>query len=1088
MSDQKRKEALIQFVILCLGRGKDGAEVRQSGRFSDYQIGDIITSGNDKGGRSIVSNFKKAKKKTAGGVVDLLARLRRGFKNRYTSGEDSSPSSLITSEHIYIALQKLISLTPEEKQDLNILSDDSEILLQQSLLNIYVYQKPWNYDSILDIYRRSIALELTVKNHRTTPGSQPQIDDWIEDFARIHQETYLGWSKDDGGNSPKNKMKIPEKVRRELDRILLNAGTNEITLKRDDGIKEFQSDYLSYGFIKRLTQSVFENELLTEQLPIFLQDIAIESCGPFPLKVAQRFEDVSGVLAEPLLNIDRDYQIKESQIASHSVNRVTLKLYMRISDTSKRYIKSRLEHQIQTGNNGFTVVFESSSKGIGGTLSHITKSLNNVLLYDIDCLKEYFPIARDIFLEHNLTCNNAPSPVVAHSLVSLCNIDVLSYAMAKSANINKLSTYSQFSFNDPLGRGDYCGFDILSSMAQAALQARLRAIKRTTKAPVQYINDLYGAINYSAILKQSELYVKGYPFSSLAQESFLIDMLENTPLKDLKLGDSPYALFEACLCLAETFLEEGAHVKAKEYLDVVKAVLEGFSEIGIRWHNIFENQSHYETDFKYFPGTLIVRYELCQATYSYLKSEILSAWERLNKAEKHLSIRLFRYRLINEISQSTFDPHYELKARIYFLRARLVIFFPRQRPDTIPSINIRNSTIESDVHAGRLFYMEKARFYAACNGDSELYASLTAYQAICYLFASFYDKPNIVSSSNNEFSLTTMLAKGWARRLRDEALIAYTEVGRRYYFEIKEKSGVSNELSNIFGRCKVSPIPVIREIFQEDSPGLENLKPLDESNVVTENTNSVLRLDMSILTIYENSIKKGGKDYGSPIYLLGSSACYLFLIRGFYYLLSDYIDEFDESKSVKELEDWDRKLKHAHRLFNYAWAIAADGGQVSLSKENSEDTFTIHRKFSVSADIKFEQDVASVRDLYPHRVTDIAALGALFSAACAVLRLYTASNDEHDQCLKIIDFLLTDSYKIENFQNEGVQESYCGQVDFDAHLKDFLEAGKEILEKEKERVSKNITATELKNRRDYLIRSLVASPFVEEVLKPTSRR
>ena len=43
---------------------------------------------------------------------------------------------------------------------------------------------------------------------------------------------------------------------------------------------------------------------------------------------------------------------------------------------------------------------------------------------------------------------------------------------------------------DSVGHGDFCGFDFLIAQAQAALQARLQAIRSTGIYPRQYIREL----------------------------------------------------------------------------------------------------------------------------------------------------------------------------------------------------------------------------------------------------------------------------------------------------------------------------------------------------------------------------------------------------------------------------------------------------------------------------------------------------------------------------------------------------------------------------------------------------------------------
>jgi hypothetical protein len=52
--------------------------------------------------------------------------------------------------------------------------------------------------------------------------------------------------------------------------------------------------------------------------------------------------------------------------------------------------------------------FSLRSIGVGGTLSHVIKVINSALLWDIPCLKDYFPIGHDITSTQKIIQDDVP--------------------------------------------------------------------------------------------------------------------------------------------------------------------------------------------------------------------------------------------------------------------------------------------------------------------------------------------------------------------------------------------------------------------------------------------------------------------------------------------------------------------------------------------------------------------------------------------------------------------------------------------------------------------------------------------------------
>jgi len=1105
--DQERLDSVVRFILDCLAHRSDGLSERELGR--------LIGHGGK--GRSKLKALRAAKKRTTGEVADLLISLRQQLAiEHYLPDESKTASHILSTEQIYIALHKLTLLTLEEKNQLGLPSGDSEALLEQVFLNFHNYQQPLDYSKLLELYRMSVELSEFAEGsieENSSADTASLIKRAIRNYEKFqfgysHQESnrelasneedskaaqasfsYLKEAWKTSSNSPAERSKLFDRVDREINGILFQAGIQQLNLTNIDGEQKYKGKYLPYRFIKRLTQSVFENTIITNQFPVFLQDISVQTCGPFPLRASEEYKE-GCVLSKPLLSIDKRHP-NHSEIASHSSHRVTAKFYIKLNGDIDCDASKMVGCQTSKGSEGERVYFSVSSTGIGGTFSHIIKVLNFALLYDKACLREYFPIARDIIFDQGSIHNNSSSPAAAHSLVSLCKVSNLSKAMSDSCQSGQLTPYEKFAFDDPIGRGDYCAFDTLLSIASAALLARLRAIKHTTQSPKEYVQNLCSFVRYTGILKQADSCIRDYPFSSLAQESYLQYHLgEKLRKSQLDVKEDPYALFDACLLLAESFLQEGAYENAKQYLGKICAPLERLSASGIDWYDSFNSEACADSEFEVFSGTLLVRYEICKATLHYLQCEPEEAWARLDRAENHLTVRLAKYALIDEVAQATFHPHYKLSARIFFLRARLMLFFPCAIPvreKTHPCFLVtdemflkRRARPRQAIHLARLFLTEKARLYAACDGDSELYSCLTAYQASIYLITSYMKLPGLTITGQRKSIKKDELIE-WARALRDESLLSYSEVGKQSYFRIKEKSGVSEELLPKYGECRLTPIPLIQEISVSQAKAQEGFEPGLKYPVKGDSycsADDILRLDMSLLALDENLIRGNLDEKGEPIYLFGSSSCYLFFIRGFYHLCSNLKHEFGKDRLIQTVEEFDSKVCRAYRLFSYSWAVAADGGDIQVAEKGD---IIIMRRFKPPAHLLKEKDVASIRDLYPHRVIDIAALGRLFAAACYTLRLYsTSEKSERERCKLTVKWLLSELYQNKAYPSREQANSGREQKQFNKHLHGFINPASVSLKKRLKTADVLSSCEDIIKQRDSLLCDMVSSPLPRE--------
>ncbi|MEE4246017.1 MAG: hypothetical protein V2I33_11440, partial [Kangiellaceae bacterium] len=547
-----------------------------------------------------------------------------------------------------------------------------------------------------------------------------------------------------------------EVINKEVSKIFIKVGAEQLSLRDVQGRQSYGKKYLSKGFIKRLVKSVIDNELLTQEFPIYIKAISVKECESLPLRlspdsldnISSKLIPTEGVRQDKTegsitasLNRDliklhseeyewRDQEADCADMALQPSYQLAIEFYIRVKKDSIKNYNEKVYKLLRSDDDNDEydrIHFSLESTGIGGFFSHATKIINNAILTDV-CVKpplrerqnqtiplsvnlgkDYFPIAHDVVLNQYFPQSNVSSPVWTHSVVLLCKNSTLSEVMEQSRRRGELLQYADLSFSDPVGWGDYCGFDLLLCGAKAALNARLRAVKYTGISAQDYIQALYERVERQFWCQAATNCVSSYPFSSFAAES----ILKSTILRGIDLADKdqPYGIFGASLRLVEVFLDEGAYRKAWPYLQDMENVLSR----NTAWYDSFGEDV--EIGFEVFSGSLLARYTVCIARYLFLfdveaetqcddpnqhlpdklpwgsgdirwhtdqerlrKQLIEQSWHALESAEKHLTVRLAKYHVLNEQSQGTFHPHYKCLSEIYLARAKIFIFFPKYAP------------------------------------------------------------------------------------------------------------------------------------------------------------------------------------------------------------------------------------------------------------------------------------------------------------------------------------------------------------------------------------------------------------------------
>ncbi|PSB30929.1 hypothetical protein C7B82_07915 [Stenomitos frigidus ULC18] len=973
---------------------------------------------------------------TIGQLVALVTTWRKSNNPR-----EGLPYQLSQEESLLL-FQKLVRLTPEEKEQLGVPQASDETLLYQALNNMRFNNI--SPETIRQFYKASLAV----------PKGDGDLRPWLIDES-LDGKLLPDIEKFLVKNPPIAKTEITARklaagVRSRLEHFQVLGGELEYQPKPPVcEVSEGESQNVSFekvsaiegsrygqpAFIRRLTQTIVENALLTEQFPVGIKTITITDVPILPLSVTPLHG--SGSFNMTVLARARDSGSRAAVLATQSPKQVTVIFYVEETDTKG-------EKHIHP--------FSVCSKGIGGVLSHIVRTINIGVLSDIKSLSSYYLVAHDVLIHYDAPQNDLPSPVWSHSLVRLCKAKVLAEALSHSDACQGLKSYQDYAFTDAIGRADACEFDMLLSPAKAALFARLRAVKHTGVLARSYLQDLNNRVRQLHQAEKAYAYLTEYPFSSLAFEkafSALANMVVSDPLP----STAPQWMFSGYLRLADTFLSEGLYRKAYGYLKALESVFEDASNALLNWYNSYQagqQTTLSETTVNFF-GALLVRYRLFWALYYYIfdwerdrdnpfyresladdasrRDAIIKASQLLDEAEDLLKVRQFRYQVLGEASQGTFHPHYQLLARIYWQRVRLLMFFPQETPINLAYIptdpsqpNVRRQP--EQLYRGWLWLLEESRLYAATDGDSKLYTIVTAYQACVYLVLAFQDTPILLGKSKDT-ALSPSLCFSWAERLRNQALLSYAPIGEHCYTQIKQKSGVTVETQE-FG-LGVQSIPAIQELtppitqHSEKRPGQRQ---------------EVLYLDMSLLMVKHGKIKLETSRPEEPIYLFGTEASYIFFIRGLYCLSSDSEDEFTASATPQSLEAWDAKFAHAFRLFTYAWALAEDGG-IAMCAPNSE--VRIERNFKsipLTLDGEYKpDDAASIRDLYLVRTSEIVDLGKLFAATCLVLRQYVSAT----QCDVEVEALLASLQQTRSPQARTMPEYYMGQTRFNGHIASHIE-------------------------------------------------
>ncbi len=860
-------------------------------------------------------------------VVQILVELK-----------DRSPKGKITRKNIIKALRLFTQLSPDDERRLDIKYHNT--LLQE--LKDSIHKLP--EDIIPEVTAKVYDNFLTIKQYSNRNLiSSKNTKDTIKFYVKKHMENMEISATRDVENRDLFDTLCRKSLRR-IKRVEMQNGSEifDYLLINEKPINH------SRVAIDTLTKCVVENHVLTEKFPIHIKYIEVRKNPALPLYL----DGTTSVLNEEFHNnseswinsIGNDTTASLKHLVSFTVKvhfyiDIPLDKISSIPDPSMSKI-SNLDIDINKipnsdGKDRFIVDFFEEITGTGSPISQAITAINRVLFWDIPSLQDYFPTPKNFIVRHEVLGTSPNAMIHGHNVIGLFKKSDLRLDPDNSPKY--IEQYSQES-----ATGDYCGSDILEVTAKSVLYARLRAIKQIGIDSNEYINQVLNRIQEINALRKAKNLLDYFPFSSLAMQDYIENSIfsnnsghrifgENINYIKTSAENWSMVAHEAYLEIAEAFLKEGLYVLGKTYLDPMK----------------YLDRDEYSNKIDFL---VRAKYYLCMFRYYYLNGNhknlpsmgieeaAKNANKMLDKANECLEEYIKEYHLIDEKQCAIFYDFFHVLSRVNAHRAKLNLFLEGRTPE------------DKLKRAMRLF--ENARIFAARDGNPSLYSIWTAYQSWCYVMNAYLKPPEEKDKYLN-----------WAEKLLSHANICYSEKGKKCYEDIKANAG--QDYSNDSKSICIDEVPFIVEVDKRESIGL------NERDKLTINM-SVFRQDNSTYSSKSRGYKK--------IYLFGTQSCLLLFSMGILKLCRNYDSEQEIKVAIEDSKE----------LFNYSWSIAEEG----FKKKDAVDKNEFKRQFHIR-ELSTEQGKKisllipefSVCGLYPHRLTQFADFGKIFSIACLLINL-----------------------------------------------------------------------------------------------------
>ena len=980
-----------------------------------------------------------------GKLVTILSSLEAYWQGESAKNKDSLAQKMInkfTQQEKERVLKKYAQLSLDERDKLKLLVHPEAGLLEQ-LKEIITDEIQQDSLDVVSFYKQAINLYSSQKQQHSylkslDPNDNQNLDESLKLVNQITEyiqprlkKYYQHLSTDSEQEIIKD---LVDKILREVSRTEFQAGLRQIKTvvgQCPDFVQNnLTSDSISNLFLESLSNSIIKNNLLGDKFPVYIDYLEIEKVKPLPLKL---YRGKTGLINTDFLDDPEDEneyyaQGLEKQIAYR------VRVYFYVYPPENWKPKPTLEEKeisqfFKQEESNSRLEFCEEVVGVGSPIAHITTAINRFLFEGIDILKKqgYLPVTQKIVSEDKVIGNTRNSAVWSYSLVKLCKQEDVKKSLEGEIN------YNQIVADQELATGEFYGFDLLESAAKSALHARLRAIEKTAIDSQQYLQQLCQRIEEKYILEKAEKWIKFYPFSLRAMQDYLEkklfkDKYRNWDERNFKEVNNNQAwsmvAYEAHLAIIQVYLQEGLYRIAQKYLEVIKPHIEKGrldDKLLVSLYYICLFDYHFYTDL-----------EDEERDHQERGSAIRKAEECLNTAEEYLQKYLKEYAIIGEYSQTNAHPFFYYLSRIYSHRAKIYIFFPYIAQLPNPKTHL---LIEP------LRLLEKARIYAARDGDANYYAYWTVYQIWSYLITAYVGDTKLLKG---KFSRQNCLE--WAERLIKNALDCYGERGRKSYQQIKNYSGKQTEfvISNIvyekYNDIYVQTIPPIIEIGKGSSHLDEFYQEIFKSS--SQSQEKIIQLPMSALTYLDSNSD-------NKVYLFGIHASLLLFGLGLVELCKD-----------NQEEGLEERIRMAMKRFTLGAAIASEG---TVDEKRGEKTYLqrIFTEQKPNEGQKMPEDF-QIRGLYPHRLTQFTAKGKIFAATCRVI-LFLYNYEKYSSYWPEVAYLLNDLHDAQTIIRSNNPDYSLGQNRYSGHLEQQFKGVKSYLESQKNS-GKSGSLEEIRNR------------------------
>jgi hypothetical protein len=853
------------------------------------------------------------------------------------------------------AIRMFSELSLGERKILNLATPSGEGLIVNLYTDVLNPSYKFGYEELTDIYQQYLTGKTISKYRNYATENIGNNNVTITDIINSHICDLTGVELSRVNEEPQKGLR--ERILREINRLEFQSGVEQLRsishLYDDDRQKKALSKKM---FIQHLTKCILENGKITDELPISIKFFTLEKVRPLPLFIYHKQNNPKGLINAALLSnkeieitgLERQYTYK-------------LGIHLSVRDVrSKEVLVEFNEHVI----------------GIGSPMSHAVAAIDRVLMWDIPCLKDYFPVSGQQFSNDELIGGNQNSSIWSHCVVQLYKKKDVERAIREKLKIEEVTENSTSYY------GEYCGFDVLETFIKSALYARLRAIKfvlqKNNISSDEYINQLCCRVNEYDSLSLAKNQLKYYPFSLSIMEATInakiFSSRANGILKekyrkkdecqdfhDLKTREEngevkfePWSLvaYNSHLAILEALLVEGRTVAAKKYLDILGNHTESLSDLMLAQYYVCFSQYHFLSDLENnndHPDRL---------------TAISAVKECLSKAEYFLNSRLQKCKVLGELSRSNIHPFFKIYSQIAIARARLHLYFP---------VYMMSATDNSwDRAKAPLVEAEKARIYSARDGNASLYFSQSCFEIWAYLILAFTWDFEKYPKEAEEGGFSKESCIDWSIRLLRHAIICYEESGLKCYADIKRNAGFSVDFTSLCGD----------EVFIEKIPFIREKTENDQEIEAQEINLKVLPLNLDIFKTREANSK--ASDPPRPIFFGTDSSSIMFA-----YGMIDLCKTPDQPEDSTTLFE---NIFCAIRKFIIAWSISRDGAYLkqtlngchitgifdSLPDGYKEDDFDLLKKID-------EEHDRYVRGFYPHRISKTAIFSKLFIGVCLLI-------------------------------------------------------------------------------------------------------